>query len=112
MKNIILLTVITFFFSNCKTTYETTVSGLDNSSAIKVLKSDKATNDYESPLLLIIDEKEYTIEKVYSEKKSLKAPVFTITPGKHKVVITKGNKTIYKKDLFIDNRETRTIILN
>jgi hypothetical protein len=59
----------------------------------------------------VIDEKEYKIEKIYSEKKSLKAPIFPTTPGKHLVTIKNGNQKIYEKQLFIDNRETRIIIL-
>ncbi len=95
----------------CKTTYETTVSGLENVASIKVIKSNKSIVTYDEPLLLIVDGKEYIIEKLYAEKKSLKAPVFPTTPGKHLVTIKKGSQSIYEKSLFIDNRETRIIIL-
>ena len=95
----------------CKTAYETTVSGIENTASIKVIKANKSLNAYEDALLLIIDGKEYEIEKVYSEKKSLKAPIFPTTPGKHMVTIKNDNQIIYEKNLFIDNRETRIIIL-
>jgi hypothetical protein len=97
--------------NGCKTTYETTISGQNNTAAIKVIKANKARSAYKVALLLIIDEKEYKIEKIYSEKKSLKAPIFPTTPGKHLVTIKNGNQKIYEKQLFIDNRETRIIIL-
>lgn len=111
MKNILLLILMFIVVNGCKTTYETTVSGQNNAAAIKVIKANKAQNRYEVSLLLIIDEKEYEIEKVYSEKKSLKAPIFPTTPGKHLVTIKNGTQKIYQKQLFIDNRETRIIIL-
>jgi D-alanyl-D-alanine carboxypeptidase len=95
----------------CKTTYETTISGMDNTASIKVIKANKTLNNYTDDLYLIIDGKEYKIEKVYSEKKSLKAPLYTTTPGKHKVTIKNSNQNIYEKQLFIDNMETRIIIL-
>lgn len=111
MKKILLITLMSIVVFGCKTTYETTVSGLENTAFIKVIKPNKTQITYGDGLLLIVDGKEFKIKKVYSEKKSLKAPIFPTTPGKHKVTIKKGSQNIYEKILFIDNRETRTIIL-
>lgn len=111
MKNTLLIILISIVVFGCKTTYETTVSGLENNASIKVIKSNKTLNTYQGVYLLIIDGNEYKIDKVYSKKKSMKSPVFPTTPGRHKVIIKKGSQTIYEKNLFIDNRETRIIIL-
>ena len=111
MKNTLLIVLLAIAVFECKTTYKTTVSGLENNASVKVIKANKSLNTYDSGMVLIIDDNEYEIGKIYSEKKSMKASVFPTTPGKHKVIIKRSNQNVYEKNLFIDNRETRIIIL-
>jgi len=110
MKNSLLIVFMSIITFSC-TTYETTVSGLSNASSIKVVKANKAVNDYDKALTLIIDNKEYVIDKIYTDKKSIKASIYPIPTGKNKVIIKSDNDIIYEKTLFITNRETRKIIL-
>lgn len=100
-----------FSLSSCTTTYETTVSGISNSSSIKVVKATKTINDYNKDLKLIIGDKEYPLGKIFSDKHNMKAPIYPINNGKNKVIIKNDNDIIYEKTLFISNRETRKIIL-
>lgn len=111
MKNSLLTVFLSIITFSCNITYETTVSGVANTASIKVVKANKAISDYDEELTLIIDNKEYLMDKVYSEKKSLKAAIYPITPGKHNIIIKSNDYKVYEKTLFITNRETRIIIL-
>jgi hypothetical protein len=109
MKKVLFLIGVVITVSSCKSTVSTT-SGLENNAHIKVVKANYSES-YEQPLTLIIDDQEFQISEIYTDKKSMKASVIPTTPGKHHVVIKDGQKVIYDKSIFIDNRETRKIIL-
>ncbi|WP_430812871.1 MULTISPECIES: hypothetical protein [unclassified Carboxylicivirga] len=111
MKKVLILLSFILLLLGCKTTYETSVSGLENIANIKVVKANKTLNPYSGTIMLFIDNEAYEIEKLFSEKKSLKASTYSTSPGEHVIVVTENDKTIYEKKVFIDNRETRIIIL-
>lgn len=111
MTRILLFFTAALLAGSC-TTYETTVSGVQDGAFIKVVKIRKSENKFKDGVTLIIDEERTAVEKVYSEKNSAKAMVFPITPGKHYVEIKEGARTLFEKNLFIANGETRTIKLN
>lgn len=111
MKRILLIFIAALLAGAC-TTYETTVSGVQDGAFLKVVKIRKSENKFEDGVTLLIDEKRTTIDKVHSEKNSAKAMVVPITPGKHYVEIKEGSRTLFEKNLFIANGETRTIKLN
>ena len=106
MKNSLLIVLMSIMTFSC-TTYETTVSGVSNSSSIKVVKA----NNYDKGLTLVIDNKEFVIGKIFTDKNNIKAATYPILSGKNKVIIKRNNDIIYEKTLFISNRETRKIIL-
>ncbi len=110
MKNSLLIVLMSIMTFSC-TTYETTVSGVSNSSSIKVVKANKTVNNYDKGLTLVIDNKEFVIGKIFTDKNNIKAATYPILSGKNKVIIKRNNDIIYEKTLFISNRETRKIIL-
>lgn len=113
MRTKILLFALLLVSFGCKTTYESTVTGLENNAAVKVVKSNKSLQSYVGPYILLIDGNEFEISKIYSEKKSLKAQIFPTTPGKHEIEVRKDRNSpaIYKKSVLIDHRETRVVVL-
>ena len=72
MKRILLIFAAALLAGAC-TSYETTVSGVQDGAFLKVVKIRKSENKFEDGVTLLIDEKRTTIEKVYSEKNSAKA---------------------------------------
>ena len=111
MKKVLFFIVITLFFISCKTTYVSSISGLENNAYIKVVKANNSDQYKKEPLILIIDGQNFQLAKIYQDKKSMKASSTLTTPGKHQVVIKEGEIVLFDKSLFIDNRETRKIIL-
>jgi len=110
MKKVLILLGVVVAIASCKTTYVSTTTGLENSAHIQVVKANY-TKAFDQPIVLIIDDQEFQIKKVYKDKKSMKASVYPISPGKHHIVIKDNSEIVYDKQVFIDNRETRKIIL-
>lgn len=109
IKNILRIAFVLLIFSGCKHTYKASSSGLDYESSVQIVRA----NDSESmnDLILMIDDKRFVVEKVYREKKILKAPKFYTSPGKHIILIKKGITVVHSDTVFLGNQETRKIIL-
>lgn len=111
MKNKILILGITLLLFSCKTTYVSTITGIEDNAHVKVVMANGSKNSINMPLTLVIDDQEYLISKIYTDKKSMKSETTNIKPGKHQILIKEGNKILFDKSVFISNQETRKIIL-
>lgn len=110
MKRIIILTItLMSVLSACVTTYKTQYGGKEDKASILILSADDG-RDF-SDVLVIIDGKEYNVDKVYPEKKYLKAVPIVIYAGKHKITIKKDAEVLLMQNIFIGVQETRKIII-
>ncbi len=108
-----IISILIILSVSCKTTYTTGTTGVEDVAFIKITKDNNNEQEYKNaPLNLIIDGNKITLSnKIYKEKKSMKADKITIEPGKHHIIIKYGSNTLYDNTAFIDNQETRKIIL-
>ncbi|QZT36889.1 hypothetical protein K5X82_16880 [Halosquirtibacter xylanolyticus] len=112
MKQLIYIVAILWMCVGCKNTYMAASSGIDEKASIILITERANKQKYKKgEVLLHIDDKIYTVDKIPEVKYAMKARLFAITQGKHHVVVSFNGNKVYDKEVFIGRNETRKIIL-
>ncbi len=89
--------------------YKTMSSGKEDTGFVIILtEGGKYTNNV---TLVIDNQQNFEVQKVYKQKLQRKAPVFKVSPGKHNLKVTSNGQTIYEKNVIVDLQETEKIVL-
>ena len=109
MKKLIYIVVLCLpLFIGCKSV-KSESGGVDNSAFLKFVGE---PNSYSNGVEVKIDDKASFIAKVNKDKfRPSKEKVYSLTPGKHEMVVTNNGTIIIKQQIFISIQETKKIIL-
>ncbi len=109
MKNLSFLVVIGLLIITGCTGVKTVSKGLENQAYLELIGN---PDNYSGGVNVTIDET--TTFKADVNKPNAKRPtgsVYAISTGKHLLTIEYNKKTIYSKQIFVSNQETKQIIL-
>jgi hypothetical protein len=108
MKKVFLFLLMLTGLSSCGPhLYSTLSAGKDNVSYVLILKKDRS----DKTASLFIDNKIYSLDKIYSEKMARKAQPIVTTPGKHQIKIISNGKVVLDENVFLGLQETKKIVL-
>ncbi len=109
MKKILFFTIFTTFLIGCGVT-KTESRGIENQAFLLIVGT---PSQYPKGVEVVIDDKTMffnaEVQKNRAKVKHLR--LYGISSGKHKVSISKNNKNIYEKIIFVSSQQTKKIIL-
>ncbi|WP_298949671.1 hypothetical protein [uncultured Polaribacter sp.] len=108
MKKILFITILTTLLVGCGVT-KTISRGIENQAFLLILGT---PSNYPNGVEVVIDEKTKFNAEVQKNRDKVKhLKLYGISSGKHKVSISKNNKRIYEKIIFLSSQQTKKIIL-
>jgi hypothetical protein len=108
MKKILFFTILTTLLIGCGIT-KTVSRGIENQAFLLIVGT---PSKYPNGVEVVLDNK--TIFNAEVQKNNAKVKhlrLYGISSGKHKVSISKNNKSIYEKIIFVSSQQTKKIIL-
>ncbi len=112
MKKILLILVLTTLLSSCGVGTYSVASGNADESAVCFVANQK----YD--ISVDIDGTDYNLktikQKEFKNRRNIKQTTqdkINLTPGRHKVIVTKDDKEVYNKEVFISATELKIIEL-
>ena len=108
MKKILFFTILTALLIGCGIT-KTVSKGIENQAFLLIVGT---PSNYPNGVEVIIDDKTKFNAEVQKNRDKVKhLRLYGISTGKHKVSISKNNKSIYEKIIFVSSQQTKKIIL-
>lgn len=106
MKKLLFIFAIILGLSSCSNRqYMTYSAGKDNVSYILLIaQGDKLEN-----VVVNVDDKSHTVEKVFKAKAARRTVPVVVTPGKHKVSVFYQNEMLYSGEIYVGLQETKKI---
>jgi hypothetical protein len=108
MKKILFFTILTTLLIGCGVT-KTESRGIENQAFLLIVGP---PSQYPKGVEVVIDDKTIFNAEVQKNRAKVKhLRLYGISSGKHKVSISKNNKNIYEKIIFVSSQQTKKIIL-
>jgi hypothetical protein len=109
MKKILFFTIITTLLIGCGIT-KTVSRGIENQAFLLIVGT---PSKYSKGVVevLLDDKTKFNAEVQKNSAKVKHLRLYGISSGKHKVSISKNNKSIYEKIIFVSSQQTKKIIL-
>lgn len=108
MKKILFFTILTTLLIGCGIT-KTVSKGIENQAFLLIVGT---PSKYPNGVKVVIDDKTKFNAEVQKNRDKVKhLRLYGISTGKHKVSISKNNKSIYEKIIFVSSQQTKKIIL-
>lgn len=108
MKKILFITILTSLLIGCGIT-KTESRGIENQAFLLIIGT---PSKYPKGVKVVIDDKTIFNTEVQKNRDKVKhLKLYGISSGKHKVSISKNNKRIYEKIIFLSSQQTKKIIL-
>ena len=108
MKKILFFTILTTLLIGCGIT-KTVSKGIENQAFLLIVGT---PSNYPNGVEVVIDDKTKFNAEVQKNRDKVKhLRLYGISIGKHKVSISKNNKSIYEKIIFVSSQQTKKIIL-
>jgi uncharacterized lipoprotein len=96
--------------AGCKVGNVTHAGGVDNQSYLQFLQGSSVKYS-EGVEVFVDDNPAFTAKVDKIEKLKVRGNVYAIKPGTRHVKVAHGGKTLYEKDIFVGNQETKQITL-
>lgn len=110
MKTKILLIALLASIAGCKVGNVTHAGGVDSLSYLQFLQGGSAK--YSGGVEVFVDDNPAFAAKVDKiEKMKVRGNVYAVKPGTRHVKVVHEGKTLYEKDIFVGNQETKKITL-
>ncbi|MDR0566809.1 MAG: hypothetical protein LBG47_07235 [Prevotellaceae bacterium] len=107
---ILLIALLLSSLAGCKVGNVTRAGGVDNLSYLQFLQGG-STKYGEGVAVFVDDNPAFTAKVDKIEKLNVRGNVYAVKQGTRHVKVVSGGKTLYEKDIFVGNQETKKITL-